>query len=77
METLARVRLTFHGLRARDWHVPEGETAAIGDGNADKSTFSATVDIRRLSQLLASQRVQPNWFVCSEFITTIIVVCNN
>ncbi len=68
METLARVRLTFHGLRARNWHLPEGEQAVgpMGDDEED-STFSATVDIRRLGQLLASQRVQPNWFVCSKF----------
>lgn len=65
METLARVRLTFRGLRARDWHVPREETAAKAE-DEEAETFSATVDIRRFGQLLSAQRVQPSWFVCSE-----------
>ena len=61
METLARVRLTFRGLRARDWHIPEA--AEVGD---NPTTFSASVDIRRFSQLLSAQRTQPSWFICSK-----------
>uniref|UniRef100_A0A5K3EN99 Checkpoint protein n=2 Tax=Mesocestoides corti TaxID=53468 RepID=A0A5K3EN99_MESCO len=63
METLARVRLTFRGLRARDWHLPEGE--ALTGEDAAISVFSATLDIRRFGQLLSCARVQPNWFVCN------------
>ena len=67
METLARVRLTFRGLRARDWHLPEAPEAEDNHANTSSSTaFSATVDIRRFSQLLSAQRVQPSWFICSE-----------
>ncbi|KAL5110336.1 Checkpoint protein HUS1 [Taenia crassiceps] len=66
METLASVRLTFRGLRARDWHLPEG----AGDNSKEPNTttftsFDATVDVRRFSQLLSAQRVQPSWFVCN------------
>ncbi|KAM7538360.1 hypothetical protein Aperf_G00000079215 [Anoplocephala perfoliata] len=64
METLARVRLTFRGLRARDWHVPE-EEAAARDESEEEEAFSATVDIRRFSQLLSAQRAQPSLFICN------------
>lgn len=67
METLARVRLTFRGLRARDWRVPEEDQASRQNNDDEEEAFSATVDIRRFSQLLSAQRVQPGWFVCSKF----------
>uniref|UniRef100_A0A158QFA4 BRCT domain-containing protein n=2 Tax=Hymenolepis diminuta TaxID=6216 RepID=A0A158QFA4_HYMDI len=65
METLARVRLTFRGLRARDWRVPEEDQASRQSNDDEEEAFSATVDIRRFSQLLSAQRVQPGWFVCN------------
>nr|VZI27172.1 unnamed protein product [Spirometra erinaceieuropaei] len=71
METLARVRLTYHGLRARNWHqeLDKNNSRAVDVGATvelpSATEFSATVDIRRLSQLLSSQRIQPNWFVCN------------
>ncbi|VDM19556.1 unnamed protein product [Hydatigera taeniaeformis] len=69
METLARVRLTFKGLRARDWHLPEGaEPNPKESASTSPTSFFATIDIRRFSQLLSAQRVQPSWFVCSEFL---------
>lgn len=75
METLARVRLTFRGLRARDWHLPEGTKDNSNESNATAPTsttsFAATIDIRRFSQLLSAQRVQPSWFVCSESLNRI------
>nr|CDS25743.1 mitotic and DNA damage checkpoint protein hus1 [Hymenolepis microstoma] len=65
METLAQVRLTFRGLRARDWHVSEVDRTSKEDNCDDQEAISATVDIRRFSQLLSAQRVQPGWFVCN------------
>ncbi|VDK32981.1 unnamed protein product [Taenia asiatica] len=64
METLARVRLTFRGLRARDWHLPEGAGENSNESTTIASTsttsFAATIDIRRFSQLISAQRVQPD-----------------
>ncbi|VDO09759.1 unnamed protein product [Rodentolepis nana] len=65
METLARVRLTFRGLRARNWHVSEEDRTSKEDNYDEQEAFSATVDIRRFSQLLSAQRIQPGWFVCN------------